>query len=147
MLRNGRKTIQEYKGPREAEGIVEYLKKQSGSTSAEIKTIDDATTLVSDKKIVIVSVFKEFSGEAYNNFSALAEKLRSDYEFGHTLDAKLIPRDPQKEVKDVIGEVSGVEQVQFGAASAIQRGEQRMSGEIKKSKWVVSKRLSKQLSL
>ena len=37
-------------------------------------------------------MFKEFSGEVYNNFSALAEKLRSDYEFGHTLDAKLLPR-------------------------------------------------------
>ncbi|KAM1530237.1 hypothetical protein ACFX1Z_019360 [Malus domestica] len=92
ILRNGGKTIQEYKGPREAEGIVEYLKQQSGPASAEIKTTDDTTTLVGDKKIVIVGVFKEFSGEAYNNFSALAEKLRSDYEFGHTLDAKLLPR-------------------------------------------------------
>ncbi|XP_009351078.2 protein disulfide-isomerase [Pyrus x bretschneideri] len=92
ILRNGGKTIQEYKGPREAEGIVEYLKKQSGPPSVEIKTTDDATTLVGDKKIVVVGVFKEFSGEAYNNFSALAEKLRSDYEFGHTLDAKLLPR-------------------------------------------------------
>jgi len=38
-----------------------------------------------------VGVFKKFSGEEFNNFTALAEKLRSDYEFGHTLDAKLLP--------------------------------------------------------
>jgi protein disulfide-isomerase A1 len=37
-------------------------------------------------------VFPEFSGEKFENFTALAEKLRSDYEFGHTLDAKLLPR-------------------------------------------------------
>lgn len=37
-------------------------------------------------------MFPKFSGEEFQNFSVLAEKLRSDYEFGHTLDAKLLPR-------------------------------------------------------
>lgn len=39
-----------------------------------------------------VGVFSKFSGEEFDNFTALADKLRSDYEFGHTLDAKLLPR-------------------------------------------------------
>lgn len=39
-----------------------------------------------------VAVFSKFSGEEFDNFTALADKLRSDYEFGHTLDAKLLPR-------------------------------------------------------
>ena len=56
ILRNGGKSIQEYKGPREADGIVAYLKKQSGPASVEIKSADEATTLVGEKKIVIVSV-------------------------------------------------------------------------------------------
>lgn len=37
-------------------------------------------------------MFPKFSGEEFENFMALADKLRSDYDFGHTLDAKLIPR-------------------------------------------------------
>lgn len=37
-------------------------------------------------------MFPKFSGEEYENFLALAEKLRSDYDFGHTLDAKLLPK-------------------------------------------------------
>ena len=37
-------------------------------------------------------MFPEFSGEEFWNFTVLAEKLRSDYDFGHTLDAKLLPR-------------------------------------------------------
>jgi protein disulfide-isomerase A1 len=41
---------------------------------------------------VIVGVFPKFSGEEYDNFIAAAGKLRSDYEFGHTLDAKHLPR-------------------------------------------------------
>lgn len=56
IVRNGGKHVQEYKGPREADGIVEYLKKQSGPASVEIKSAEDATTLVGDQKVVIVSL-------------------------------------------------------------------------------------------
>ncbi|XP_057490551.1 protein disulfide-isomerase-like [Actinidia eriantha] len=92
ILRNGGKNIQDYKGPRDADGIVTYLKKQSGPASSEIKSVEDASALLDGNKIVVVGVFPEFSGEKYENFTALAEKLRSDYELGHTLDAKLLPR-------------------------------------------------------
>lgn len=39
-----------------------------------------------------VGIFPKLSGEEFDNYIALAEKLRSDYDFGHTLDAKLLPR-------------------------------------------------------
>ncbi|GLT49837.1 hypothetical protein SLA2020_233670 [Shorea laevis] len=92
ILRNEGKVIQEYKGPRDADGIVDYLKKQSGPPSAEIKSAEDASSLIEDKKIVIVGLFPKFSGEEFENYIAFAEKLRSDYEFGHTLNAKHLPR-------------------------------------------------------
>uniref|UniRef100_A0A7N0TR13 Protein disulfide-isomerase n=1 Tax=Kalanchoe fedtschenkoi TaxID=63787 RepID=A0A7N0TR13_KALFE len=92
IIRNGGKSVQDYKGPRDAEGIVEYLKKQSGPASTEIKSPEDASNLIADKKVVIVGVFPELSGEEYENFTSLAEKFRSEYEFGHTTDAKLLPR-------------------------------------------------------
>lgn len=92
ILRNGGKNIQEYKGPREADGIVDYVKKQSGPASAEIKSADDASALIGDNKVVIVGIFPKFSGEEFENFIAVAEKLRSDYDFVHTLDAKHLPR-------------------------------------------------------
>ncbi|KAJ0984695.1 hypothetical protein J5N97_003051 [Dioscorea zingiberensis] len=38
-----------------------------------------------------VGVFPEFSGKEYENFMDVAEKLLSDYDFGHTSDAKLLP--------------------------------------------------------
>ncbi|XP_043721676.1 protein disulfide-isomerase-like [Telopea speciosissima] len=92
ILRNGGKTVQDYKGPRDADGIVTYLKKLAGPASAEIKSVVDAGNLIDDKKIFIVGVFSEFSGEEFENFTQLAEKLRSDYDFAHTLDAKHLPR-------------------------------------------------------
>ncbi|KAJ6805747.1 protein disulfide-isomerase-like [Iris pallida] len=92
IIRNGGDNIQEYKGPREADGIVEYLKQQVGPASVEIKSTESAESLIGDKKVFIVGLFPKFSGEEFENFVAVAEKLRSDYEFGHTSDAKFLPR-------------------------------------------------------
>ncbi|XP_073123008.1 protein disulfide-isomerase-like [Henckelia pumila] len=92
IFRNGGKNIQEYNGPRDADGIVNYLKKQVGPASAEIKSLEDATSLIDEKKIFVVGVFPKFSGEEFENFMTLAEKLRSDYDIAHTLNAKFLPR-------------------------------------------------------
>ncbi|KAG8089551.1 hypothetical protein GUJ93_ZPchr0011g28163 [Zizania palustris] len=92
IFRNQGKNIQEYKGPREAEGIVEYLKKQLGPASKEIKSTEDVSTFIDDKKIYIVGIFTELSGTEFTNFMEVAEKLRSDYDFGHTLHANHLPR-------------------------------------------------------
>ena len=37
-------------------------------------------------------MFPKFSGEEFENFTAVAEKFRSDYDFVHTSDAKFLPR-------------------------------------------------------
>ncbi|GAB4855732.1 disulfide-isomerase [Ancistrocladus abbreviatus] len=92
ILRNGGKSSQEYKSPREADGIVDYLKKQLGPASVEIKSIDDAKKHIDEKSIFIVGLFPRFSGEEFENYTRLAENLRSDYSFGHALDAKVLPR-------------------------------------------------------
>lgn len=55
ILRNGGKSIQDYNGPREADGIVSYVKKQSGPASAEIKAVADAAEVVGEKNVVAVS--------------------------------------------------------------------------------------------
>ncbi|KAE9603933.1 hypothetical protein Lal_00002388 [Lupinus albus] len=92
ILRNGGKDSQVYKGPREADGIVDYVKRQSGPPSAEIKSAADASAFIGESKVAIVGVFPEFAGDEFENYIAVAKKLRSEYDFGHTLDAKLLPR-------------------------------------------------------
>ncbi|GJT67788.1 disulfide-isomerase-like protein [Tanacetum coccineum] len=92
IFKNGGEVVKDYNGPREADGIVEFLKKQLGPASFEIKTPEDAGTLIDDKKVFVVGIFLTFSGEEYENFTLLADKLRVDYDFRHTSNAKLIPR-------------------------------------------------------
>lgn len=55
ILRYGGSVVQEYKGPRDADGIVTYLKKQNGPASTEIKSPEDASAIVDDDKILVVS--------------------------------------------------------------------------------------------
>ena len=64
ILRNGGKSIQDYKGPRDAEGIVEYLKKQSGPPSTEIKSVEDATAVIGEQKVAIVRAILYFPLQA-----------------------------------------------------------------------------------
>lgn len=91
IIRKGGASVQDYKGPREADGIVNYLKKQAGPASVEIKSSEEATSLIGDKKVFIVGVFSNFEGEEYTNFTTVTEALRSDYDFGHTSDATVLP--------------------------------------------------------
>ncbi|KAK6786019.1 hypothetical protein RDI58_014544 [Solanum bulbocastanum] len=92
ILRDGGKKVQEYNGPREAAGIVSYLKKQVGPASAEIKSKEDATNLIDEKSIFVVGIFPDPSGEKFENYLTLAEKLRGEVDFAHTVDAKHLPR-------------------------------------------------------
>ena len=50
--------IQEYKGPRKADGIVTYLEEQNSPASAEIKSVEDATNLFGEDNIFIVRTFE-----------------------------------------------------------------------------------------
>ena len=84
VIWKGGANIQDYNHPHEADGIVEYLKKQSGPTSVEIKSAEEASSLIGDKKVFIVGVFSKLEGDEFRNFITVAEELCSDYEFGHT---------------------------------------------------------------
>lgn len=57
IIRNEGQSIEDFKGPRDAEGIVEYLKKQVGPASSEIKSSDDAISFLDEKKVVIVRTY------------------------------------------------------------------------------------------
>ncbi|KAL2924238.1 Protein disulfide isomerase-like 1-2, partial [Bienertia sinuspersici] len=60
---------------------------------AKVDANEDITRNLLLNMMLRVGIFPELSGEAYTSFTALAEKLRSDYEFGHTTDAKLLQGD------------------------------------------------------
>lgn len=95
IIKNGGRDVRDYGGPRDANGIVEYLKRQVGPASIEIRSVEEAANSIGDKGVVLVGVFPEFAGREYENFMAVAEKMQTDYDFFHTSDASILPHGNQ----------------------------------------------------
>ncbi|GAB2224352.1 hypothetical protein Droror1_Dr00005107 [Drosera rotundifolia] len=102
ILRSGGRVVHDYKGPLDAYGIADYLKKQSGPASFEIKSAEEAAELINNDNLVTVGVFSEFCGEEFMNFTALTGKLRNEFDFAHTLDANLLPRGESSLQKPIV---------------------------------------------
>nr|XP_043621577.1 protein disulfide-isomerase-like [Erigeron canadensis] len=94
ILQNGGTDFHYYAGPRDADGIVKSLKRLIAPPSIEIKTATDTLSLINEEKLSIVGIFPMFSGEEFENFTAVANKLlweSWDYDIFHTSDASFLP--------------------------------------------------------
>lgn len=76
ILRYGGSLVQEYKGPRDADGIVTYLKKQSGPASSEFKSPEEASSIIDEDKILVVSLPSLYLSLTYTHTCAfVSEKV------------------------------------------------------------------------
>lgn len=81
----GGEVSQDYDGPRDADGIVGYMKKHSGPSSVEIKDEDHLEKkLDAAEDILIVGYFSE-ENELYKRFQKAADQQRSTFAFAHSL--------------------------------------------------------------
>ncbi|KAF2882311.1 hypothetical protein ILUMI_23876 [Ignelater luminosus] len=75
---------QEYNGPREAGGIVKYMKAQVGPSSKELNSIDDFENFLKAENDVSVIGFFEKETDLKAAFMKLADKLREKVRFAHS---------------------------------------------------------------
>jgi len=75
-------TPAEYKGPRDATGIVSYMQKQAAPSITIFKAIGDFQRFTHDEPALIY--FGKAEGKAYKNFESTANKLRETYRFAQT---------------------------------------------------------------
>lgn len=85
IFRNGKEF--EYKGPRDAPGIISYMQKQAGAASKPLKTVADAEQFTTNLKddVVLVAFFDNENEKGLSSFRALAEKLREDFIFAEAV--------------------------------------------------------------
>jgi protein disulfide isomerase len=83
IFRNGEHT--EYEGPRDAAGIVNYVKKQSGPASKPLET-DEAVEsfLAKQTDAIVLGVFSDKSSAKYSTFTKTANSLRDKFTFAET---------------------------------------------------------------
>ena len=77
----------EYKGPRDAPGIISYMQKQAGAASKSLKTVADAEDFTTHLKddVVLVAFFDSDSDKGLANFRSLAGQLREEHVFGEVV--------------------------------------------------------------
>ena len=55
IFEKGGSIVRDFKGPRDTEGIVSYLKKQVGPPSTEITSVEEGRKLVEETDLLVVS--------------------------------------------------------------------------------------------
>ncbi|XP_005807506.1 protein disulfide-isomerase A3 [Xiphophorus maculatus] len=73
-----------YDGPRTADGIVSFLKKQAGPASVELKTEGDFEKFMADQDASVIGFFADDKSSEQTEFLKAASALRDDYRFAHT---------------------------------------------------------------
>ncbi|KAG2485578.1 hypothetical protein HYH03_015739 [Edaphochlamys debaryana] len=78
----------DYNGPREADGIVGWIKKKTGPPATTVDDAEKLKELEGDNGVIILGYFKEFAGEAYDAFKSFAAKTE-DVFFVQTTSAEV----------------------------------------------------------
>lgn len=90
IFRNGEMS-QEYNGPRDASGIVKYMKAQVGPSSKELETIADLDKFLSSNDVGVIGFFEKES-DLKATYLKLANKLREKVRFAHTSQKDILDK-------------------------------------------------------
>lgn len=86
IFRNG--VASDYGGPREADGIVSFLRKQAGPSSRELSTLEEYNDFIDNWDPIAVGYFDDENSAKL--FTKAAAALREDYKFAHTFNAEIL---------------------------------------------------------
>ncbi|KAM6900062.1 protein disulfide isomerase family A, member 8 [Xenentodon cancila] len=78
-----------YDGPRTADGIYHYMKKQTGPDSVHLKTKEDLQTFTNNYDASIVGVFSGADSSRLAEFLKAAGLLREQFRFAHITDLQI----------------------------------------------------------
>lgn len=77
--------VEDYNGPREANGIVSYMKGRAGPSSKDLKTVEDFEKLKStSSEIMVIGFFSSADSDFAKEFAKAANTLRESFKFAHT---------------------------------------------------------------
>ncbi|KAG2446641.1 hypothetical protein HYH02_008213 [Chlamydomonas schloesseri] len=76
----------DYNGPRDADGIVGWVKKKTGPPAVTVDDAEKLKALEAEAEVVVVGYFKALEGEVYNTFKSYAAKTE-DVQFAQTTSA------------------------------------------------------------
>ncbi|XP_075996293.1 protein disulfide-isomerase A3-like [Genypterus blacodes] len=88
IFRNGRDSAP-YDGPRTADGIYHYMKKQTGPDSVHLKTEEDLKAFINNYDASIIGVFSGARSSGLAEFLKAAGLLREQFRFAHSTELRM----------------------------------------------------------
>lgn len=88
----GGEVASDYNGPREADGIVKYMRTKAGPSSRELKSEQDVAKFLDNYDHSIVGFFKSSSSSLAKEFLKVADQLAEQYRFAHVTDEALLAK-------------------------------------------------------
>lgn len=71
----------DYQGPRSAEGIVSYMRKQAGPSARELSTMEDVKKFLDSTEHSVIGFFTEEETKLRKAFTSVADTLRDNFRF------------------------------------------------------------------
>ncbi|XP_064201545.1 protein disulfide isomerase family A, member 7 [Anguilla rostrata] len=88
IFRNGEEAAS-YDGPRSADGIVSYMKKQAGPSSVPLRSEEDLDSFINHFDASVVGFFSGDGSEQLAEFQKAAGAMRDSFRFAHATDLGL----------------------------------------------------------
>jgi len=79
----------DYEGPRDADGIVKYMKSKAGPSSKHLLLVADAEKFLDNPEPAIIGFFTDEHSNENDRFQQLASALSEDFRFAHTFSAEV----------------------------------------------------------
>ncbi|XP_063699405.1 protein disulfide-isomerase A3 [Culicoides brevitarsis] len=95
IFKNG-EVSQEYNGPREAAGIVKYMRAQVGPASKELTSVQALETFLKVNEAAVVGFFEK-DGAMKTLFNKYADKFREKLRFAHSSAAAVLEKQGEKD--------------------------------------------------
>ncbi|PIO62957.1 thioredoxin [Teladorsagia circumcincta] len=89
IFRNGLEA-QSYDGPREADGIVKYMRGQAGPSAKELKTVEEFKKFIGGDENAVVGEFLENESKLKDSFLKVADTERDRFQFGYSSNAAVL---------------------------------------------------------